>query len=776
MQLMGERRGPSGAVVFASFGMLWTLAHVLGLLGPLAEDTFAILGLGAVITTVVGVRRYRPAKVWVFAMLVAAMMLFLAGGALRQQLGTVADLSASRSLVPDLVTIPGYVLFGIGLAGIARARRGSSSFDIDAALDNAIASMAALAVAWAYLITPALEQTHAPLQTRLMLAAYPPLSIYLVALTLQIAFVTGARPSHAQRLLVVAMSSMFVGDIVYMLYDAHIADLPERVLDVPYALAYVAFSTCMLHPSMRELLEPVPRAERTTRQTRLAVVSASLTVPILLGLVGTTGNGSDRTVLLAVVGVLVAAAVWRVFRALRAHARSEEVLVHQATHDPLTGLPNRAFLNGHVEAALTRHRGLDRYVALLFLDVDRFKVVNDSMGHGHGDELLVAIAKRLKGIVPHDSTVARVGGDEFVVVLDGFLRPDEARGVAENIRACFQIPMTVRRSEIHASVSIGVAVAAPSSTSTVEALLRDADTAMYQAKDAGRDAVVVFDSEMRDRAARRLELEHDLRDAVKTGALTLSFQPIVQLPSRTPVGLEALLRWVHPRLGHIPPAVFVPIAEETGLIVEIGAWVVDQACANLARWRRELPGHGRLFVAVNLSVRQLRDATLVDHIRDALARHGLEGSALSVEVTESILLKQSEANLDALRQLRTLGIRIAIDDFGTGYSSLAYLRTFPVDEVKIDKSFVDDLDNRDSTQESLVAAIVAMAKALGLKTVAEGVETTVQHDRLIALGVDTAQGYVYARPVDVDSLPTTLTRLRQHERLRSVDRPMSEAV
>jgi diguanylate cyclase (GGDEF)-like protein len=471
--------------------------------------------------------------------------------------------------------------------------------------------------------------------------------------------------------------------------------------------------------------------------------------------------------------LLSTAAVWRIFRALRAHARSEERLVHQATHDALTTLPNRAYLTDQLEQALSRRAGTDRVLGVLFLDVDRFKVVNDSMGHNLGDELLVAVAKRLRGALPHDTVIARVGGDEFVVLLERLADTDAALAAAEVVRRCFVRPFTLSQAELYATVSIGIAVAEPEADASVETLLRDADTAMYQAKDAGRDAVAVFDHDMRDLLAGRLHLERELRKARHNNEFSLHYQPIIGLDSQDIVGVEALLRWT-PASGPIPPTTFIPIAEDTGLIEEIGAWVLETACADAARWRREVLGCADLFVAVNLSVRQLRNPNVVAVTRAALERTALPGDALHLELTESIFLRSSGVDQDTLHDLRAIGVKIAIDDFGTGYSSLAYLRHFPVDVIKIDKSFVDELDREDSAEESLVAAIVAMARALGKKTVAEGVETPEQSRRLEGLGIDMAQGYVYARPTPVDEVPRLLARLRQRARRDVVDVTLSQ--
>ena len=759
-------RGPTYAWAFAAGGGAWIAAHALGLLGSFSEYTFVLLILASMVATVVGARAFRPSHRWPFVVIMVGFFLFVAGGAARESLKTLGDLSAGRSIVPDVLTLPGYVLLGLGLLGFARARRGVADFD--SLLDALLVALAALAFVWSYLIAPALLHQHAPLKVRLVLVCYPAMSVFMVAIVMQIVSAGGRGRPLAQRLLLVALSMMVIGDAIYCLVDARIASLPTRLIDLPYALAFLAFGTCVLHPSMRELCEPVASSERAPTKARLALVSVALGLPVLVILSRLPTNTTDRIALVVISLLLTSAAILRVFRSLRAHARSEERLTEQATHDALTRLPNRFLVFERLNRLLLHRYEADTDVSLLFIDVDRFKLVNDSYGHSHGDELLMAVATRLRTESPPDALIGRVGGDEFVVVLERDDGLEGARAIAEHLRAKFTAPFQIRDSEVYASASIGVAMASPDESTTAESLLRDADTAMYQAKEAGRDAVAIFDLEMRDRTARRARLEHDLHTALEHNELVLHYQPVVDLDPVDVCGFEALLRWNHPHLGTVPPLDFISIAEDTGLIVPIGAWVIETACAQLAAWKHELPRGRDLRIAVNLSARQLREPGLVDTVIQAAARHKLDSRCLILELTESLLMDQNPGARETLRALRELGFRISIDDFGTGYSSLAYLRTFQVDEVKIDKSFVDDLNNPDTPQESLVAAIVAMANALGVSTTAEGVETPHQAERLASLRVDAAQGYVFARPTEAALVPEVVARLRQ---LRPVPRP-----
>jgi diguanylate cyclase (GGDEF)-like protein len=683
------------------------------------------------------------------------MLVFLIGGATRQAMGTLGDLSGQRSVIPDLISLPGYLIVGVALGGFVILRRKGRGGSLDAVLDAALASLAALALAWAFLITPALD-SNTPLSIRLLLVAYPPMSVFLVAMVAQLAFTANSRSGLAFFTFVVALVSFLAGDVVYMLAEIDLTNIPQWAIDVPYALAYLFIGVTVLHPSMRELTMPVAADESTPRSGRLAFVAMALAVPAALSVARVESHTGERIALGVIVLALTGIAIVRFFRALHAHARSEERITYQATHDALTGLPNRMFVLDELDVILGALDEGHGAVAVLFLDLDRFKLVNDSFGHRFGDELLVAAARRLELNVRPGDVVARTGGDEFAVLLRDVADLSDAVSLAERTRLTVQVPFSVRGSEIPTSVSLGVAFTDGSSPVTAEELLRDADIAMYEAKDAGRDTVAVFDDSMRDRARQRLLLERELRHAIEREELHLHYQPIVELPGARVEGFEALIRWNHPTWGAVPPLSFIPAAEESGMISEIGAWVLDEACRQLALWRSDLPDGAALRMAVNLSVRQLRDPGIVDMVDATLRRHGLPGDALYLEITESLLMESPETAAAALHRLRGLGVRLSIDDFGTGYSSLAYLNRFPVNRVKIDRSFVEGLERTDSSEASLVAAIVAMTTALGLSTVAEGVETIAQASHLVELGCSSAQGYLYARPVSPDRIPQVL--------------------
>ena len=420
---------------------------------------------------------------------------------------------------------------------------------------------------------------------------------------------------------------------------------------------------------------------------------------------------------------------------------SQQDLRYQATHDALTGLANRSRMVERVEAFIQRSERDGGRVDMLFLDLDSFKMINDTWGHQTGDQVLRTAADRLRSIVDASDIVARLGGDEFVVAR--YVTPGQSRSgetLAADIIDSFRTPLSETESAVVATVSIGLACSMY--PATAEGLLRDADTAMYRAKSAGRNRCVTFDSTMHDAVRRRVETELALRHALVRQQFLLHYQPIVDLDTCAVVGVEALLRWAHPSMGMIQPLDFIPVAEETGLIVEIGDWVVSEAVRQLSIWRSE--GHEDLWVSVNVSARQLRDARLVDHVESALRRHGVPADRLVVEITETAMMADERSASALLSRLRELGVSLAVDDFGTGYSSLGHLRTFPVSKVKIDRTFVSGLDT-DNDDAEIVRAVVAMSLAMGLEVVAEGIETEGQRALLRTTGVQFGQGWLFGR-------------------------------
>jgi diguanylate cyclase (GGDEF)-like protein/PAS domain S-box-containing protein len=428
----------------------------------------------------------------------------------------------------------------------------------------------------------------------------------------------------------------------------------------------------------------------------------------------------------------------------------EKELAHLAFHDPLTNLPNRALFIDRLEHALVRADRKQGTVAVLFLDLDNFKVINDSLGHQLGDQLLIAASKRLQACLRLQDTVARLGGDEFTILLEDIAGVSDAIHVAERIMDQFQAPFTFGEHEVYTTTSIGIAL----STLGLDrpgGLLRDADLAMYRAKNRGKAQYEVFDRSMNSYAMERLELETDLRRAIERSEFRVHYQPVVLLESSRIVEVEALVRWEHPRRGMVSPAQFIPLAEETGLILPIGRWVLEEACRQMRAWQMQYPSEPPLMISVNLSARQFQHPKLVEDIADILQDTRLDPASLKLEITESVMMQDAKATIGTLWQLKELGIQLAIDDFGTGYSSLAYLKRFPIDILKIDRSFVDRL-GRDPEDTAIVRSVVTLAKTLNLAVTGEGIETAEQLLQLQALGCERGQGYYFAKPLPSDAL------------------------
>ncbi|MEH3075857.1 MAG: EAL domain-containing protein [Quadrisphaera sp.] len=431
--------------------------------------------------------------------------------------------------------------------------------------------------------------------------------------------------------------------------------------------------------------------------------------------------------------------------------RLEEELSRQAFNDSLTGLPNRALFNDRLEHALRARRDLERTpVKVCYLDLDGFKAVNDTLGHGAGDELLVAVAERLRAVVREGDTVARLGGDEFAVLLQEASRPEDAERLARRICDTVRRPFAVRGAEVTVAASVGLASTRTAGDSA-EQLMRAADLAMYRAKGERRGGIAVYHPDMHRKALDEAALEADLRRALPEDQLRVVYQPLVDMATGAVSGVEALVRWQHPSRGLVSPLEFVPLAEQTGLIDAIGEHVLRVACTAAAGWRRDVPGAEDLHLSVNVSGHQLHDPALVATVATVLQETGLPAGALVLEVTETVLVDQDEASLGVLHGLRAAGVRLAIDDFGTGYSSLSYLHRLPVDILKIDKSFVDELTARGDA--SLVDAIISMAASLELTTVAEGVEHEHQRAVLEAQGCPVGQGYHFSPPVAAEVVP-----------------------
>jgi len=722
---------------------------------------YAGLGLVSTGSIVVAVVRNRGVPRGPWLLIASALLLFMVAQYLRAEAGALGDLTRTRTIVPDVIGLPAYGLLGLGLVGLIRIRRRFLEGTFDLFIDAATVGLSVLAVLWIFLIVPTLGESQTPLATKLVLAAYPLASVMILVCATQV-FFTGRRHKEQVALtaMMLGMGAMFVGDTVSNLADFQVVVPPRWIIDLPYGVTFTCILFFCWHPTFRDIAKPVPRSEGSSARVRLVTLGLALVIPAVVAVSWSGGSFQDRMVLGVICLAVASFSVARVLRALALEARISEHLAHQATHDGLTDLSNREAAIAHLAQRLEDRMVDQSAVAVLFLDLDRFKLVNDTFGHAMGDQLLLAIALRLRKLPTPVSLVARIGGDEFVLVLHRVGSVLDAVSQADRVRTELAIPVQIGDVELPVSVSIGVAYADPTQQDLDPAtLLRDADTAMYRAKDTGRDAVVVFDSAMRDRTVRRLELETDLRRAVERRELAVHYQPIIDMPTERITGFEALVRWNHPVHGTISPGEFIPIAEETGIIVDLGAWVLDTAVAELACLRAELTAGDRFTMAVNVSTRQLTDDSLIGVVSDVLARHAVPSDRLFLEVTESVLMDDPDTKALLLGRLRDLGLKLSIDDFGTGYSSLAYLQRFPFDRVKIDRAFVEGLDRREASGRSLIPAILAMTAAMGLDAIAEGVETPQEAEALVSLGCGLAQGFLWSRPVPADQIAAAIVRL-----------------
>jgi diguanylate cyclase (GGDEF)-like protein/PAS domain S-box-containing protein len=494
-----------------------------------------------------------------------------------------------------------------------------------------------------------------------------------------------------------------------------------------------------VHPDHRENFLVRERLLRSNQQSNLKAEK----------FVRLDGQVRDVEVVLASVTYGGRPATQILTRDITERRRAEEQLLHDAFHDSLTGLPNRALFMDHLKLAVNHCRRRKSYLfAVLFIDLDRFKVINDSLGHMVGDELLVAIARRLEVCLRDGDTIARLGGDEFTILLDGITDYGDAHRVAERVQEVLEQPFNLAGRELFVTASVGIKYSSGGDEQP-EDLLRDADTAMYCAKALGKAQYQVFDARMHTHALTLLQIESDLRRAIDRQELQVYYQPIVSLEDGQIYGFEALVRWHHPKRGLILPSDFIPIAEETGLIIPIDRWVLKQACLQMCRWQEALPVTRRMKISVNLSCKQFMQPTIVRQVLETLQDTGLDPSSLKLEITESVMMERGDYAMGVLEQLSKAGIELSLDDFGTGYSSLSYIHRFPVTALKIDQSFIKRIGGEENGE--IVRAVVTLARNLGLEVVAEGIETVMQLDQLKALGCEQGQGHYFSEPVSEES-------------------------
>lgn len=744
----GTRRATSSplpALAFLAFGVTAAVLYI-AVDTPLVNAlAFAVAGIGGTAAVVAGPRWHGAQPRFAWRLLAIACVLFLTGALGRPW---AVEQDGWPALAADAATVPGYLFMLLGLAGLLRTRGRLPSH---AVIDGLIVFIGAALCSVLLLAVPAGSIADRPALVSALAALYPIFDVILVLLLVSLAFTTAARrPSYL--LLVASMGSLLIGDVLYAIIGVFGQLTGSRLLDLPFLLGFLLIGAAALHPSVVDLGRAARLPVQAWSWQRLLLIGPALAVPFLLTVFVSGRSMADRVVLGVGGAAMVVLMMLRAVSAVQGYAAAQRRYEHRATHDPLTGLPNRLMLAAEVRRLLTVRAPQPTWIWVFFLDLDGFKLVNDSWGHHAGDQLIAEVAGRLRAALPPAATVARVGGDEFVVVHLGS-RP-EAIGLADQIIDCVNEPLQIRQVEAVITASVGLAgtqlgplpdgVGPPV---TADALLRDADTAMYQAKADGRGRWVMFDASMHERVRERVDIEQALRTALNQDDLRLAYQPIVDLESGSLIGAEALLRWNHPERGAVSPAVFIPIAEDTGLIAPIGRWVLDHSLRQLSQWRSDGTVSADFWISVNVSPRQLRDPGLARALDDALTRYDVPAAAVVLEITESVMIDPTSVIGQVLSDLRQRGIRIVVDDFGTGFSALGYLRSHPVTGVKVDRAFVAGLGTS-AKDEEIVRAVVAMSSALHLTVVAEGVETPLQQGVLAVLGVVFGQGELWGEPVE----------------------------
>ncbi len=737
-------------------GLALALAYVYLPVPALRTAALTVLGLATIAATLSALRLWRPVRRLPFRLFAAGEAVGFVAGSLGS---SVAVTGAGGNPVAAALTVVAYLIGIAGFALVVRAR--NPGRDRASLIDATVISIGLGMLAWVFLMAPYASAVTLPIAERLLSMVYVALDVLLLALVVRLAISGGDRTR--------AFALIIAGWLVLVAADSGRALLlltgsydPTSPIEAGWLVSYALWGAAVLEPSVATLTDPAPPARAVLTRARLAALAgASLMAPAVLAIQAGRGQRIDVPVIVAGCALLFLLVLVRVAGlvreveatvrelrgtegVLRATLQEREALAaqlqHQAFHDELTNLANRAMFNDRVRHALARARRDGGGIAVLFVDLDDFKVVNDSMGHGAGDRLLQEVARRLRGCLREPDTIGRLGGDEFAILVEG-VDLASVRVLAERVLATLAAPYPVVGGDVTVHASVGVAFDEHATCDDVQ-LLRNADIAMYAAKNRGKGTYEVFQPPMLRSVRDRHDVTAALRGAIERRELVVHYQPIVDLRTWRVGGTEALVRWPRPDRGLVPPAEFVPIAEETGLVVDIDRFVLRESCRQAAAWNARL---GPLLLHVNLSAMHLQRDDLADTVASALRDSGLAPDHLTLEITESVLAHVDVAVV-RLQELKRLGVHLAIDDFGTGYSSLSYLQRMPIDAVKIDKTFVDGVTG--GPEESAVArAILALAATLRLDTVAEGVEQAGQARELAALGCRWAQGYHFSRPV-----------------------------
>jgi len=736
------------------------------------DAAFVLAGVVAVVFAALASRRCGDARTrsawrWITASFAFLMATFAVTLGYQAASGVVPFPSAV-----DACYFAFYVLFLVGLLRFPK-RPESSAGHLRLLIDATIVALGAASVIWLLVLGGTVTQSGQNLVDGAVAGAYPVgdvLQIFVLAYVMT--RVADPSTRRVLRLLLASTLLAIVGDLTTGWMTLHSHYSLQVVVDISFMAAWMFF--VIAGPAQQAVLAE-PKAQGTLSRASIdagwtghAAWLPYLAPALVFGLLAYVqfgGSFVDRVGLTSYAAVVSALVLARQFLARRDLETAQAELSFQAMHDPLTGLPNRTLVLDRTERMLARARRQHTPVAALYVDIDGFKHVNDTFGHDLGDALLRSTAARLSSVVREADTVGRMGGDEFVVLLDSLDAGPEL--VAERLLEVLRQPLDLDpppERPLSISASIGIAIG---HDETAEELLHAADLALYEAKNTGKGRHVLFETNMQTIAQQRLLLEMDLHDALNQQQLFLLYQPTFDLRTKTMNGVEALLRWRHPERGVIAPNDFIPIAEETGMIVPIGRWVLNEACHQAATW------HARGYpigIAVNVSARQFDHDELLDDVQSALAESGLDPEALTLEVTETTLMRDANATAQRLTAIKELGVRIAIDDFGTGYSSLAYLRQFPVDAIKIDRSFISGIAVSNESS-ALIHTLVQLGKTLGLQTLGEGIEQQEQLHTLQSEHCDLGQGFLLARPLEIDAVERLLKNTSTHTALTTAISP-----
>ena len=738
------------AGVMIGFALIAASLHIFGTGGELNNLIYLIAAAQVIIAVAIGAVVNKPdRRVWPALLLLVSFLIAA------QIFDNRDSDSISTQVVSEALFLTVQSILVCGLFVTVQNRIGRDALNV--IFDSLIIGLGSWFLIWVVFLNPARANSQDVFSVTAVRGITLASSAVVIFMLATLLFGDSER-TPAVWLASGAISCSLVGDFLYATNQSGRFEIDEQIANAPYVASLFIVSATILHPSVSTLSLHTAVRSKQPLLGRLVLTTAALVLPVVVLALTTPTNETDRTVRAVSIFVLALAVTARVIFSVRASASLQERLIDSAQTDALTNLPNRGLMLEHVSTSILKSRFNGCAPTVLFIDVDRFKNINDSLGHSAGDDVLISVAQRLRVALPERCIVGRISGDEFVVLDAKSKNQSDAVLLADMVLESFHEPLSLRQGDVFVSASIGVAVHDQEITMTADDLLRHADTAMYRAKDAGRNCVAIFDKSMLERVNQRLAVETALYRALERRELRLVHQPIIDIDLGDVIGFEALMRWDMEDGTNVSPAEFIPIAEETGIIVPIGSWALLEALTHLRGWINQGICRRDATMSVNVSPRQLHDPNFVAVVNEALMRSRIPADQLWLEVTEGVMITQPEQALDTLRRLSEIGVRIAIDDFGTGYSSLSFLQRFPIHRLKIDRTFINELAS-DANARSLVKTIIAMANSLGLDVVAEGVETVEQLHALGDLHCSKAQGYLISHPVTPETMASTVAGL-----------------